>query len=219
MSMRKKAVIFDMGGVLIDLDVKACRQAFIDDLGFLGIDEILDPCHQKGILGDMEAGKASADEFREYVLSRCPQGHKPEEVDQALWKILLDIAPEKVRLLKKLSESYDIYMLSNNNPICLPKAEEIFAQAGLNMYENFKKCYISSQMKALKPAQEFYRAVMEDIGGLVEEMLFIDDSQKNVDGALAVGLPSVYYKPGSDLGKLLADTLNDSSFLSEEVQG
>lgn len=218
-SMNKKAIIFDMGGVLIDLDIKACRQGFIDDLGFTGIDEILDPCHQKGILGDMEAGAATADEFREYVLAGSAPGHSPEDVDKALWKILLDIAPEKVSLLKRLSEKYDIYMLSNNNPVCLPKAAEIFAQAGFDMYLNFRKCYISYQMKTIKPSPEFYRAVMEDIGLPAEEMLFVDDSQSNVDGALAVGLPSVYYERGSDLGELLARTLNDVSILSEEVQG
>lgn len=217
--MKTKAIIFDMGGVLIDLDIKACRQAFIDDLGFVGIDEILDPCHQKGILGDMESGKASAEEFREYILAGSAPGHEPEDVDRALWKILLDIAPEKVALLKRLSQKYDIYMLSNNNPVCLPKSAEIFEQADFDMYENFRKCYISCQMKMMKPDPEFYRAVIEDIGLPAEEILFVDDSQRNIDAAIAVGLPSVCYKPGSDLGKLLAKTLNDFSFLSEEVQG
>ena len=64
-----KNIIFDMGGVLIDLDVKACREAFINDLGLLAIDEILDACHQKGILGEMESGDATADEFRACILA------------------------------------------------------------------------------------------------------------------------------------------------------
>ena len=42
-------------------------------------------------------------------------------------------------------------------------------------------------------------------------MLFIDDSQKNVDGAIAAGLPAVYYEPGTDLAALLADALGDPS--------
>ena len=79
------------------------------------------------------------------------------------------------------------------------------------MEEDFKKCYISYQMGALKPSAEFYKAVMEDIGGPAENMLFIDDSQKNVDGAIAAGLPAVYYEPGTDLAALLADALGDPS--------
>lgn len=213
----KKAIIFDMGGVLIDLDVNACREAFIRDLGFHGIDEILDACHQKGIFGEMEAGRATLDEFRSYVLERSEEGHHPEEVDMALWNILVDITPEKVQLLKRLSQKYDLYMLSNNNPICTPKAAEIFEAAGYPMYEGFVKCYISYQMKALKPSAEFYQAVMTDIGLPAEDMLFIDDSRRNVDGAVAAGLPAVYYEPGTDLGRVLADALGDPSILGQEV--
>ena len=216
--MKKKAIIFDMGGVLIDLDVKACREAFINDLGFLGIDDLLDACHQKGIFGEMEAGRATADEFRAFVLAGSDPGHAPEDVDKALWHILLDITPQKVELLKKLSQKYDLYMLSNNNPICTPRAAEIFAEAGYPMNEGFKKCYISYQMKAMKPSADFYRAVMEDIGLPAADMLFIDDSQRNVDGSISAGLPAVYYEPGTDLSKVLADALCDPSILMEDAE-
>ena len=218
MIMKKKAIIFDMGGVLIDLDVKACREAFINDLGFLGIDDLLDACHQKGIFGEMEAGRATADEFRAFVLAGSNPGHAPEDVDKALWHILLDITPQKVELLKKLSQKYDLYMLSNNNPICTPRAAEIFAEAGYPMNEGFKKCYISYQMKAMKPSADFYRAVMEDIGLPAADMLFIDDSQRNVDGSISAGLPAVYYEPGTDLSKVLADALCDPSILMEDAE-
>lgn len=207
----RKAVIFDMGGVLVDLDVPACIKAFIDDLNFNEIVDIIDPCHQKGIFGDMEEGKATADDFRNAVIAGSKPGVIPEDVDKTLWNILVGIDAYKIDLLKKLSENYDVYMLSNNNPICVPKAAEIFREAGFTMEEDFKKCYISYQMGALKPSAQFYKAVMEDIGCPSENMLFIDDSQKNVDGAIAAGLPAVYYEPGSDLAALLADALGDPS--------
>lgn len=81
------------------------------------------------------------------------------------------------------------------------------------MYEGFKKCYMSFEMKALKPSEKFYKAVVEDIALPTEQMLFIDDSQKNVEGAVAAGLPAVYYKPGTDLAAVLAEALCDSSIL------
>ena len=207
----RKAVIFDMGGVLIDLDVPKCIQAFIDDLDYPEISNIIDPCHQKGIFGDMEEGKVTADEFRAYVLAGAREGAAPEDVDKALWNILVGIEPYKIPLLKKLSENYDVYMLSNNNPICTPRAEVMFEEAGFSMTKDFKKCYISYQLKALKPSAECFHAIMDDIGIPAENMLFIDDSQKNVDGSVAAGLPAVYYEPGSDLAALLAEALNDPS--------
>ena len=48
---------------------------------------------------------------------------------------------------------------------------------------------------------------MEDIGGNPDDMLFIDDSQKNVEGSIKAGLPAVYYEPGTDLEALLAKVL------------
>ena len=152
--MNKKTVIFDMGGVLIDLDVPRCIQAFIDDLDYHQITQIIDPCHQKGIFGDMEEGKVSADDFRAYVLKDARKGATPEDVDKALWNILVGIEPYKIPLLKRLAENYDVYMLSNNNPICTPRAELMFEEAGFSMTKDFKKCYISYQPKALKPSAE-----------------------------------------------------------------
>jgi putative hydrolase of the HAD superfamily len=209
----KKAIIFDMGGVLVDLDLEDCKKAFIENLGFDEINVILDPCHQKGIIGDMEEGLVSGDEFRAYVLERSNPGMDPHLVDESLWRILRSIAPEKIELLIRLSKKYDLYMLSNNNPVCLPHAVTMFEEAGFPMYEGFKKCYMSFEMKALKPSEKFYKAVVEDIALPAEEMLFIDDSQRNVDGAIAAGLPAVYYQPGTDLASVLAEALCDSSIL------
>lgn len=192
----------------MDLDIKGCKRAFKEGPGYMNIDNIIDACHQKGIYGDLEEGLLSADDFRRIVLSESRPDASAEDVDKAMWHILVDIAPYKAELLKKLSETYDLYLLSNNNPICLPRAREIFRQAGIPLEEIFLKSYYSFEMKALKPSEAFYKAVMSDIGRPAEELLFIDDSQRNVDGALAAGLPAVYYEPGSDLAALIYGVLD-----------
>ena len=205
--MNRKALIFDMGGVLVDLDIEDCKRAFKEYLGYDRIDEIIDPCHQKGIYGDLEEGKLTAEEFRKIVLSESRPGSSEKDVDRAMWHILVGIEPYKTDMLKRLAESYDLYMLSNNNAICLPRSRQIFAEAGAPLEELFRKCYFSFEMKALKPSEAFYRAVMEDIGIASEDMLFIDDSQKNVEGAIRAGLPAVYYEPGTDLEAMLHKVL------------
>ena len=212
----KKAIIFDMGGVLVDLDIDGCKTAFKRILDYQKIDEIIDPCHQKGIWGDLEEGVLSADEFRKIVLSGSRPGAVPQEVDEAMSYILVGIEPYKVELLRKMAESYDLYMLSNNNEISIKRSSKMFADAGIPMEKIFRKCFLSYQMKALKPSATFYKRVMEEIGRPSDELLFIDDSQKNVDGAIAAGLPAVYYKPGSDLAAMLADVLGDPDLEMKE---
>jgi len=69
-------------------------------------------------------------------------------------------------------------------------------------------------MKALKPSETFYRNVVSDIGLPAEQMLFIDDSMKNVEGSVAAGLPAVFYQPGTDLEALLEDVLDREGRMS-----
>ena len=198
-----------MGGVLVDLDIEDCKKAFKESLGYHKIDDIIDACHQKGIYGELEQGLLSGDEFRKIVLAESRPGSKPEDVDKAMYHILVGIAPEKVQLLKDLSAEYDLYLLSNNNEIGLPCSSRMFDEAGIPLDKIFKKCFYSFEMKALKPSESFYKAVVEQIGLPSEQMLFIDDSMTNVEGSIAAGLPAVYYKPGTDLGAVVAKALED----------
>lgn len=212
---KRKAVIFDMGGVLVDLDMQGCKDAFKRILGYSRIDELLDPCHQKGIIGDLEGGMLTEDEFRQAVLSESAEGCVPEDVDKAFWHILEGIAPYKAELLVKMSRSYDLYLLSNNNGITMVRAYQLFEEAGAPLDKVFRKCFLSYQMKALKPSETFYKAVVEQIGLPSDMLLFIDDSMPNVEGSIAAGLPAVHYIPGSDLSALLAEALGDPSLRME----
>lgn len=193
----------------MDLDIEDCKRAFKEYLGYYKIDEIIDPCHQKGIYGDLEEGKLTGEEFRSIVLHDSDPGALAENVDKAMWHILTGIQPYKVDMLKRLARSYDLYLLSNNNPVCLPRAKAIFEEAGIPLDSLFKKCFYSFEMKALKPSEAFYKAVVDEIGLPAEQMFFIDDSQKNVDGAVAAGLPAVYYEPGTDLEALIDNVLEE----------
>ena len=193
----------------MDLDIEDCKRAFKEYVGFYGIDSIIDACLQKGIYGDLEEGKLSADEFRRIVLADSRPGASEEDVDRAMWHILIGIEPYKAEMLKRLSESYGLYLLSNNNPVCLPRSRKIFEDAGIPLDRIFRKCFYSFEMKALKPSEDFYKAVVKEIGLPADQMLFIDDSQKNVDGAIAAGLPAVYYEPGTDLEALILGILEE----------
>lgn len=212
-----KAIIFDMGGVLVDLDIEDCKAAFRSMLGFEAIDELIDPCHQKGIWGDLEEGIISAEDFRAQILAGSRPGSAADLVDKAMWHILAGISPYKAELLNRLAESYDLYLLSNNNAICMPRSRRLFEEVGAPLEKVFRKCFLSYEMRALKPSEAFYRSVVEQIGLPSENMIFIDDSQKNVDGAEAAGLPAVYYQPGSDLSQLIADLLGRDEYRMEGV--
>lgn len=202
-----KAIVLDLGGVLIDLDYDRSVKAFRDILGYEKITELLDLCHQKGIYGDMEAGLVTADEFRAAVLKDSRPGCVPEDVDRAMAGLLVGMDPAKVPLLERLSRDYPLYCLSNNNEISVKRMHDIYEEVGLDWRRVFRKEFISSRMKMLKPAREIFDAAAAEIGLPPEEILFIDDSQRNVDGARAAGWQAALYRQGTDLGACIEKNL------------
>ena len=199
-----KAIVFDLGGVLIDLDLDRSIRAFREILGYEKITELLDPCHQKGIYGDMEAGLITADEFRSEVLRESRPGCTPADVDRAMEGLLVGMDPAKVPLLHALAEKYPVYCLSNNNEISVPLMHRIYDQVGLDWKRVFRKEFISCRMKMLKPSREIFDAAAAEIGLLAGEILFVDDSQRNVDAAIAAGWQAEHYEQGTDLAACIA---------------
>ena len=84
---------------------------------------------------------------------------------------------------------------------------EIYEEVGLDWQHVFRKEFISSRMKMLKPARESFDAAAAEIGLPPEEILFIDDSQRNVDGARAAGWQAALYEQGTDLGACIEKNL------------
>lgn len=205
-----KAIIFDMGGVLINLDIPKGKEGFREYLGYEKADEILDACHGRGLYADIECGRLGADEYRREILKDSRPGAAPEMVDKAMWSLLVDIDPYKIELLRKLGEKYDLYLLSNNNPISWVRCKEIFCEAGAPVEEIFGKIFLSFEMKALKPSVEIYEKMVAGIPEhRPEEMLFIDDSMFNVKAAESVGLKALYYPQGDDLAKAIEAKLEE----------
>ena len=204
-----KAIVFDLGGVLIDLDFDRCVKAFREILGYERITDLLDLYHQKGIYGDMEAGLITADEFRAEVLRESRPGCVPADVDRAMAGLLVGMDPAKVTLLEELSRTYPLYGLSNNNEISVRRMHEIYEENGLDWQRIFRTEFLSCRMKMMKPSREIFDAAAAEIGFPPADILFIDDSQKNVDGALAAGWQAVYYAPGTDLRACLEGYLGE----------
>ena len=174
-----KAIVFDIGGVLVDLDLNRCIRAFREILGFERITEILDASHQKGIYGDMEAGLLSADRFRELILAESRPGCTGADVDRAMAALLTGVPEATAQVVKDLSARYPLYLLSNNNPISMARTYELLRGVGIHPETAFRGQFTSCEMKLLKPTQECYREVQRRIGLPAGEILFIDDNHSH----------------------------------------
>jgi len=197
-----KALVFDFGGVLMDLDMERCIRNF-KILGVQHIDQYLGQYGQAGIFLQFEQGEISAVEFRQKVRALCLDGVTDDQIDAAWCSFLLDIPQNKLELLIQLRRKYRLYLLSNTNPIHIGYCEkEIFGPHHQTIHDYFDKCYFSYEMKLTKPGAAIFNKMIVDAGIEPEASLFIDDGLKNIEQAAAMGMQTYWLHIPDDLSSL-----------------
>lgn len=194
--MMIKAVVFDMGGVLLQLDIKKCIRSFKEKAGFEDIDKYLDLYKQQGFVGDLEAGKITGEQFIQECLNHSRPGTSRETVIECFQDFLIGLNGDMLDFIRELKGNYRLFLLSNNNELSSAAFGEMMAKEGLGFEDTFEKCFFSFQMKMMKPSPEIYKATIEGIGLKPEEIVFIDDSQANISAAQAQGIRTILYEDG-----------------------
>ncbi|HBZ35855.1 MAG TPA: HAD family phosphatase [Rikenellaceae bacterium] len=201
-------IVFDLGGVIITLDRQACVDSF-KKLGFKDFDDILNDFVQDGFFLEFEKGAIDAARFREIICDHIGHIVKDYEIDNAMGDFLSDIPVKRFETLLRLKKSYNVFLLSNTNPIAMSKVRDIFSAYGIDMNDCFDKMYLSYQMKMVKPNNEIFLKMMEDSRIKAEESLFIDDGEMNINTANSLGFKTLHLKKGIDLDSEIEKFLNE----------
>lgn len=202
MKQNIRHIIFDLGGVLLNLDVEGCTRAF-EKAGLKDIRSVLTGTNEGGIFSEYERGEIGTPEFRDGIRQLASQSLTDDEIDRMWVNELLDIPQEKLDLLVSLRSKYDIYLLSNTNELHWQHVvESLLPQQNYRVEDLFKETFLSFRMKLAKPDPEIFREVLRQAGLKPEETLFIDDSAVNCQTAQSVGIQTEHYKPGNDLSLL-----------------
>ena len=197
-----KNIVFDLGGVLVDLDFKSAING-LQKAGFANVKEQLMAFDRDGIFQKFELGEISADEFRASIRENSNVSLTDEEVD-SLWNLmLLEIPREKLELILDLRSKYMVYLLSNTNSIHWDYVcKNAFNYRGFRVNDYFEKTFLSFEMHLAKPDKAIFEKMLEDANLLAEETLFIDDSEANCKAAAEVGIHAHHYHIGDDLSKI-----------------
>ena len=207
-SMAKiKNIIFDLGGVLINIDYKRTEKAFAD-LGVKNFDEMYAQVKADALFESLETGHITEDHFYEKMTSRGFSLQR-SQVEQAWNAMLLDFRVESFHFLDQLRDRYDLYLLSNTNVIHKAAFEKIFTeQTGLPSIDNyFKKAWYSHLMGLRKPNEDIFHFVLKDAGLKPYETLFIDDTLPNIEGAKHAGIRTHLLLPGERIEDLQYDLI------------
>src|ERR1041385_8056059 len=111
-----KNIIFDLGGVLLNLDMRKTRTAF-HELGMTDFDNHFTQAKQSGIFDLFDCGKISPEEFRKELKKHLPNHISDEQIDAAWNAMLNDLPAERLKLLRQLAKKYRLFLLSNTNEI------------------------------------------------------------------------------------------------------
>ena len=202
MDKKIKNIVFDLGGVLVDLDFKAAITG-LQKAGFANVKEQLQSFDREGIFQKFELGEMTAEEFRTAIRENSTVTLTDEEID-ALWNaMLLEIPREKLELILDLRGKYMVYLLSNTNSILWDYvSKNAFNYRGFRVKDYFEETFLSYEMHLAKPDKAIFEKVLQDANLLPEETLFIDDSEANCKAAEEVGIHAHHYHIGDDLSKV-----------------
>ncbi len=197
-----KTIIFDLGGVILTIDQEEALRRFAA-LGLKDATTWLDPYTQKGIFGDLESGKITAEDFRRELSNIIGREVTMPECEYAWQGYAKDLPQRNLDILLKLrQEGYRVVLLSNTNPCMMAWAmSPAFDGKGHPLSHYFDACYLSYQLKVMKPDETFFRRVLMEEQAIPDECLFVDDGPRNVAAANELGINTFCPQNGKDWTK------------------
>lgn len=203
-----KNLLFDLGGVIIDIDRNRCVEA-LEKLGVADADSLLGKYVQSGIFADLESGNISASEFRDALRRHAGNTALTDsDIDTAFQKFLIGLPERRLEELRELRKKFGVYLLSNTNPIMWNDSiARLFRSEGKEREDYFDGMVISFEARVMKPDAAIFRYTVEKLGIRPEETLFIDDSQANLDAASALGFHTALAVPGRDFADIIKPLL------------
>lgn len=191
-----KNIILDLGGVIMDIDVRQTLQAFTK-LGIENIHEYFGHGFAASFFSDHEAGMISDAEFLGQIKNLLGEEVSDKAIIDGWNALLLRFPADRITLLKELKSKYRLFLFSNTNAIHYNKFSEIYRNTFPGELEDhFEKAYYSHTLGQRKPEMGGYARIIEENGLDPKETIFVDDALINVEGAIKAGLKGLYLPPG-----------------------
>lgn len=190
------AIIFDLGGVILDIDLLAGAKAFAK---YCGKDpkSLLDSVVRSEFYLDYEKGKISTKDFRSGMCHLLGIKISDSDFDEAWGKILLTFPKKRIeRLIELKKMNKRLFLLSNTNPLHQEQFEGMLRALGFKkaFYDLLDYPYYSHKMGLRKPDQEIYKSVIAKERLVPSQTLFVDDLYENITAAESVGLVGFHLK-------------------------
>lgn len=197
-------IIFDLGGVLLDLDMEgmkeACRRLGVQpELFFVKADAentstVCQGMSASRVITDYQVGTMTTPQFIDCILSHCPKDITPEIVTDAWNACIATIPQERLDLIRDLRrQGYRTHLLSNTNDLHWEYIKDLYFRAeGYTCADLFDQVLVSHEVHLAKPDPEIYRLALRRIGAAPEHCIFIDDAEVNTAAASREGIHGLW---------------------------
>ena len=187
-----KNIIFDLGGVLMDIDPQKTANKFAELSGNSPVD-IIEIHNSNNFFKEYEKGLISDKSFRDHIRDFLKVDLPDEMIDNVWGEMILQFPENKIDLLKKAKDKYRIFLLSNTNNIHRIKFEKIFEELTQTEIQSFfENVHYSFEMHTRKPEPDIFNQVIMENELSVDETLLIDDSLPNIETASQLGLKTCH---------------------------
>jgi len=191
-------VFFDLGGVVVDVELDRARRAWSDAMG-TGPEDFDRVFFESGIKDRMDIGRLGTSEALGEI-----QALLGGSIDEALvvrcWSSSLSPRPRVSELIRKVAASTRCAVISNTDPL---HAATIEAQGGIaGVVERWVYSY---QAGCLKPHSGIFELALRHLGVRAEETLLVDDRQDNLAAARELGMDGLHYDSFETLRRGMAE--------------
>jgi FMN phosphatase YigB (HAD superfamily) len=203
--MKITSLIFDLGGVLINLDPERTRQSFIK-LGTPHFDQLFTMYKATPLFDGLETGHVDPDTFINTLQKETAKGTTEQDIIDAWNAMLLDFRLESLDFVKQLKALYPTFLFSNTNIIHHKSFQQTIKETTpySSVDELFHKAYYSHEIGLRKPVVDAYRYIITEKNLDAGQTLFIDDNKDNIRGAKEAGLQTLHLLPGERVENVLS---------------
>jgi HAD superfamily hydrolase (TIGR01509 family) len=186
-------IIFDLGGVVIDLDYEATIRAF-QGLGSENFQTLYSQALQSDLFDRYETGQISSLHFINKLKELLPQQLTPNQIVAAWNAMIQEFQPEKLRFLEEIKKTHTTALLSNTNDLHIDFVRRKLSKVSEKSLENyFHYTFLSHEIQIRKPNEHVFQFACQKMNISPEKVLFIDDSIQHVEGAKKAGLNAILF--------------------------
>lgn len=196
-----KAVIFDLGGVILRTEYDSPRHHLAEKLG-VDYEDLLRAVFQSESCQLASLGRVSADEHWLNVTRLLKR--PPTDTDLIRREFFAGDVIDRTLLdfIRSLRPRYKTGLLSNG-------WSDLREYTRLNHFDDaFDGMTISAEAGIVKPSAGAYELSLKQLGVNADEAVFVDDFIENVEGARAVGISAVHFKGVEGMMKELKKLLS-----------